>query len=133
MRIYDVEIVYTNRTRSFGQVTARNRAHALQRIAAQLDAAEYGRKDPATVTLAAAGKSFRAAPGPRLYGMLDPVSVTIGGTPCPRPIPLADFLDANDGFEAVEITAIRAALARGEVYRGGGGAAPEFSIERAAP
>lgn len=50
---------------------------------------------------------------------------------CPQYMALADLLAADDGLRDDEAE-IRAALDAGETYRGGGGAAPEFTIERIA-
>lgn len=41
------------------------------------------------------------------------------------------FLADNPGDDALDAPAVTAALARGEVYRGGGGAQPEWQVERA--
>lgn len=41
---------------------------------------------------------------------------------------LGRFLEDNEGAD-VDPIALIAALCRGEVYRGGGGAAPEWSVE----
>ena len=46
-----------------------------------------------------------------------------------RPIPLSKFFEANaDGIDEAEQGEIRATLARGEVYHGGGGAAAEWEL-----
>ena len=46
---------------------------------------------------------------------------------------LADFLDVNrDGIEEDEAALIITAIERGEEYRGGGGAAAEWTVRRAA-
>lgn len=46
-----------------------------------------------------------------------------------RPTTIGLFL--NDNPDDVDPIALHAALARGEAYRGGGGAAPEWSVELA--
>lgn len=46
----------------------------------------------------------------------------------PLVLDLDEFILAND-FDAEEEVEIRASVERGEVYRGGGGAAPEWSVE----
>lgn len=47
----------------------------------------------------------------------------------PRETTLGLFL--TDNADAIDPTALHSALARGEAYRGGGGAAPEWSVELA--
>jgi hypothetical protein len=50
----------------------------------------------------------------------------------PRPMSFRAFCLHNiDGLDRAEIMAIQAALARGEAYRRGGGAAPEWSLRPA--
>lgn len=46
-----------------------------------------------------------------------------------RPTTIGLFLAGNP--DEIDPVALHAALARGEVYRGGGGAAPEWSVELA--
>ena len=67
--------------------------------------------------------------------MIDPntiVVVIIGCTDAAERyrVTLGMFLEANAGD--VDGEAIMAAVATGQTYRGGGGAAPEFTVRRAA-
>ena len=50
----------------------------------------------------------------------------------PTVLPFAEFVAANvDGMSIAELAAILATVSRGEVYTGGGGAAPVFTIRAA--
>jgi hypothetical protein len=57
------------------------------------------------------------------------VHLTLADDP-PLPLDLDEFILAND-LDADEETAIRQLVGAGRPYRGGGGAAPEWTIERA--